>query len=135
MPFTHFAANHGNPLQTGRSAFNRRTHMGLFDGMFGHHGGGHHNTHHEDSHHRPQQYSGNCAPGYPQAPVPQAQPQAQPAMAPLRVIACPACNTTHTADARFCQQCGTSLAPKTCKQCNTQLAAGARFCAQCGTAA
>jgi len=45
---------------------------------------------------------------------------------------CPNCSAGNPAGARFCQQCGTSLAPAKCASCGAELAAGAKFCAQCG---
>ncbi|PZP90615.1 MAG: zinc ribbon domain-containing protein [Variovorax paradoxus] len=37
--------------------------------------------------------------------------------------------------ARFCQNCGVSLAPRACTQCGTNLAMNAKFCGQCGNQA
>ena len=50
-----------------------------------------------------------------------------------QVLACPSCRGSNGATARFCQNCGTSLAPKPCRQCGTTLETGAKFCGQCGT--
>ncbi|MHB8464608.1 MAG: SPFH domain-containing protein [Acidimicrobiales bacterium] len=51
-------------------------------------------------------------------------------------VACTACGTANTAGAKFCANCGTSLAPPTvaCASCGTANAMGAKFCANCGTA-
>lgn len=48
---------------------------------------------------------------------------------------CSNCRGPNAREARFCQRCGTSLAPGNCVQCAAPLAAGARFCGQCGSAA
>lgn len=56
------------------------------------------------------------------------------APAALNGVGCPNCRTLNAQGARFCQQCGTSLAPNSCKQCNAQLQPGTKFCGQCGTA-
>ncbi|TSD94276.1 SPFH domain-containing protein [Skermania sp. ID1734] len=52
-------------------------------------------------------------------------------------VSCPNCGHNNTATAKFCQDCGTALAPKTmhCTNCGTELAAGAKFCGECGTRA
>lgn len=47
---------------------------------------------------------------------------------------CPTCRVNNLSDAKFCQQCGTSLAPVECSQCRTVLLADAKFCPQCGKA-
>nr|WP_315226802.1 zinc ribbon domain-containing protein [uncultured Albidiferax sp.] len=47
---------------------------------------------------------------------------------------CPSCRTLNTANARFCQQCGTSMVPARCAHCGTTMQAGAKFCGQCGKA-
>lgn len=46
--------------------------------------------------------------------------------------ACQKCGAGNAADARFCQQCGTSMAPAKCAGCGAQVPVGARFCPQCG---
>ncbi len=46
-------------------------------------------------------------------------------------MACPSCGTGTPEGARFCLQCGTSLAI-TCGACGTELPAGSRFCSSCG---
>ncbi len=45
---------------------------------------------------------------------------------------CPKCGSANVNEARFCQQCGTSLAPGKCSGCGAELAAGTKFCGQCG---
>lgn len=50
---------------------------------------------------------------------------------------CNQCGTENNASAKFCKQCGTSLAPAaaattTCHACNAELQPGARFCPRCG---
>ena len=47
---------------------------------------------------------------------------------------CPNCAADNAVGAKFCSSCGTSLAPAACASCGTELAAGAKFCASCGTA-
>jgi class 3 adenylate cyclase/tetratricopeptide (TPR) repeat protein len=44
---------------------------------------------------------------------------------------CPVCSAPNAPDARFCGQCGTSLAPA-CTRCGAVLPAGVRFCPSCG---
>ncbi|MCP2086103.1 UNVERIFIED_ORG: ribosomal protein L40E [Paraburkholderia sediminicola] len=50
-------------------------------------------------------------------------------------VTCSGCRAVNTTSARFCQQCGASLASAACKECQALLPAGARFCQQCGAAA
>jgi len=61
-------------------------------------------------------------------------PAAQPAPAQPQAHACPKCGTAVVANAKFCNECGTSLRPTACPKCNTPLQAGAKFCIECGTA-
>ncbi|MBI2747006.1 MAG: zinc-ribbon domain-containing protein [Burkholderiales bacterium] len=49
-------------------------------------------------------------------------------------VACPNCKALNAPGARFCQQCGTSLALSACTQCGTKLQPGVKFCSQCGKA-
>lgn len=46
-------------------------------------------------------------------------------------MACFSCHTPNAYNAKFCQQCGTSLAA-TCAACGFDLAQGEKFCPQCG---
>ncbi|HEX6762404.1 MAG TPA: adenylate/guanylate cyclase domain-containing protein [Gaiellaceae bacterium] len=46
-------------------------------------------------------------------------------------MTCPACGAANEADARFCNECGASLASG-CPACGVVNAAGARFCKGCG---
>ena len=48
-------------------------------------------------------------------------------------VRCPSCGDRNDPDARFCDACGTALAP-TCAHCGAANAADARFCDACGTA-
>ena len=50
-------------------------------------------------------------------------------------VACPSCNTANVAGAKFCANCGASLAPPTleCPSCHTANPVGAKFCSSCGT--
>lgn len=50
---------------------------------------------------------------------------------PLPSITCPVCHV-QTQGGRFCQNCGTPLAPRTCRACSEPAAPGAKFCASCG---
>ncbi|MPS89484.1 MULTISPECIES: double zinc ribbon domain-containing protein [Comamonas] len=50
-------------------------------------------------------------------------------------IICPNCRTQSSPQARFCQQCGSGLAPQACNACGVQMALGSRFCANCGKSA
>ncbi|WP_245783586.1 double zinc ribbon domain-containing protein [Paracidovorax konjaci] len=47
---------------------------------------------------------------------------------------CPNCRTLNAGNARFCQQCGTSMVPARCAHCGTSMQMGAKFCGQCGKA-
>lgn len=72
-----------------------------------------------------------------QQPMQTAQP-AQPAAAQAGVR-CPKCGFINPAGARFCANCGSSLAPPppaggvACPKCGFQNPPGAKFCANCGT--
>ena len=78
----------------------------------------------------PQMIAGAMAaqgrPATPGAPTP------APA-APAATQACPKCQTPAAPGAKFCGNCGSSLAPAACPQCQAPVVAGARFCASCGT--
>src|SRR3954447_5596725 len=45
---------------------------------------------------------------------------------------CPSCGTEAAAGAKFCSECGTTLA-RACPSCGTPAEPGAKFCAECGT--
>lgn len=48
---------------------------------------------------------------------------------------CPNCGYKNEGDVKFCQECGTPLAPagpKHCTSCGAELAPGIRFCGECG---
>lgn len=49
-----------------------------------------------------------------------------------RGIRCSSCGVQVSSGAKFCPQCGATLAPGSCAACGAALAAGAKFCAQCG---
>ena len=52
-------------------------------------------------------------------------------------VTCGACQTVNAAGAKFCSNCGTTLAPpKTahCTQCGNTIAPNSKFCGNCGTA-
>jgi membrane protease subunit (stomatin/prohibitin family) len=64
----------------------------------------------------------------------QAAPAAAAAPAPApATVACPKCGAQVAEGAKFCPECGTSLAPKACSNCGATLAPGAKFCPECGT--
>lgn len=92
------------------------------------------------------------APQGPQFPVPgMAAPQGQAPMAPspphavapaagaaAGQVACAKCNAANSANAKFCAECGSPMAPPTpvarfCSSCGAQNAGGAKFCSSCGT--
>ncbi|MCK9213903.1 MAG: zinc ribbon domain-containing protein [Rhodoferax sp.] len=101
--------------------------MSFLGNIFGGHGGGHHGSGHGGGHyedpHRSSRY---------EVPYGNNVPPAAPSNAG---VACPACRALNGTGARFCHQCGTSMAPIRCSQCNTTMAAGAKFCGQCGKVA
>ena len=45
---------------------------------------------------------------------------------------CPQCQSPNASGARFCEQCGTALAPRACPRCRHENESAARFCTQCG---
>jgi membrane protease subunit (stomatin/prohibitin family) len=52
-------------------------------------------------------------------------------------VTCGACNTINAAGAKFCSNCGTTLAPPKaahCTQCGSTVAPNSKFCGNCGTA-
>src|SRR5437764_3501206 len=49
---------------------------------------------------------------------------------PVAEVACAACGADNRGGAKFCSECGTSLAP-TCPQCGVPVTGG-RFCSECG---
>lgn len=52
-------------------------------------------------------------------------------------VTCGACNTPNAAGAKFCSNCGTTLAPPKaahCTQCGNTIAPNSKFCGNCGTA-
>jgi membrane protease subunit (stomatin/prohibitin family) len=57
----------------------------------------------------------------------------KPAAGPA-TIACPNCGTANSADAKFCNNCGTKLQGTTaCPNCGHENPAGSKFCNNCGT--
>jgi membrane protease subunit (stomatin/prohibitin family) len=77
-----------------------------------------------------QQFAG-AIPGPPQAPAP-----AAPAPAPAAPqVPCPSCGTGNIQGAKFCANCGSSMAPPTaaCPSCGAANTMTAKFCADCGT--
>lgn len=57
-----------------------------------------------------------------------------------RLLACPDCGAANPLGAKFCQNCGQTLAaqiPTTtaCKKCRAKLAPQAKFCPECGASA
>lgn len=68
-----------------------------------------------------------------QAPPPQTSP-AQPAGAQAsQTVQCAKCQASNAAGAKFCQDCGASLAARQCPNCQAALTANAKFCSSCGT--
>src|SRR4029453_9790885 len=47
---------------------------------------------------------------------------------------CPKCQTENRAGAKFCEDCGASLASP-CRACGADLTAGKKFCGSCGAPA
>ncbi len=90
----------------------------LMRGGFGGHHGGYRGGHHGGSKHG----GYGAYPGYPQ--------DSSPGGGNL----CPKCSSANARDARFCRQCGASLAAAKCSGCGAELPAGAQFCGQCGKA-
>ncbi|GAC1314527.1 MAG: hypothetical protein NVSMB12_07940 [Acidimicrobiales bacterium] len=54
---------------------------------------------------------------------------------PNMTVTCPSCGTANATGAKFCANCGASMAPPTvaCPSCHADNAAGAKFCSSCGT--
>ena len=50
-------------------------------------------------------------------------------------VACPSCGTANAPGAKFCANCGASMAPPTveCSSCHAPNSADAKFCSSCGT--
>lgn len=82
-------------------------------GMVGHHGGSKHGGY------------GNSPAGYPPAPAPGQS-------ATTRTDLCSKCGIPNPASARFCAECGASLAGGPCSGCGVELESGAKFCGRCG---
>lgn len=80
------------------------------------------------------QQFGGAFPGAPQAAPPAAAPAA-PASTPAPTLACPSCGTANPQGAKFCANCGTSMAPPAanCPSCGTQNPSASKFCSNCGT--
>jgi RNA polymerase subunit RPABC4/transcription elongation factor Spt4 len=47
-------------------------------------------------------------------------------------VACPKCQTLVAEGAKFCGNCGTSMAAAACPKCRAAVPAGAKFCGNCG---
>ncbi|CAB3773640.1 hypothetical protein LMG29542_07357 [Paraburkholderia humisilvae] len=100
----------------------------MFRGLHGdHRGNGDH--HRENGHGRHHRHTRAYIPYHDTPPV---YSRASNKLAAAGQI-CSLCNVANPTDARFCNQCGTSLTPSTCKKCNGALQIGARFCGKCGT--
>ena len=50
---------------------------------------------------------------------------------PRSTMKCPRCQQENPGQAKFCEQCGTRMAP-ICSSCGARLSATAKFCAECG---
>lgn len=66
-----------------------------------------------------------------------AQMQQAPMMQPqVAMVACPKCGNQVQQGARFCPNCGTTMAPQAattpCPNCGKPVAVGAKFCPECG---
>ena len=97
--------------------------MGFLERMLGNLIGGHHGGY-RGGHHGGSRHGGfGGDPGYPQGTGPVGGNAGNP---------CPKCGSANANDARFCRQCGASLAAAECSGCGAELAADARFCGQCG---
>jgi len=68
--------------------------------------------------------------------TPESAPAGAPAVSPgAATVACPSCQVTIPAEAKFCPNCGQArTATVVCPKCATENAAGAKFCTNCGTA-
>ncbi|MFM0334901.1 double zinc ribbon domain-containing protein [Paraburkholderia fungorum] len=106
--------------------------MGFWGRMLSGHGGGHHGGGHGGGYSgwgrgghdgSRNDGNGNGSPPAPTTPVARAVG-----------LDCPACRAFNATNARFCQQCGTSLLPAACSGCQAALPPGAKFCQQCGAA-
>ncbi len=68
--------------------------------------------------------------GLAQLGSPQVAPVAKPAAAAADVVPCPGCQTQNPARAKFCLECGTTMARR-CASCGSQLGS-VKFCPECG---
>ena len=98
--------------------------MGFLERLMGSHSGGHHGGGSEHGR-RGGHHDGGGSYGYGN-PLPPQSPAG---------VHCPNCGTVSAQGARFCQQCGSSLAPAPCSRCGTLLPRDAKFCGSCGNAA
>ena len=65
----------------------------------------------------------------------QAEEAEKKAAAAAAALRCPSCGHDNPEGTKFCQECGTPMAPKGpsfCVSCGAELAAGTRFCGECG---
>ncbi|MBN9428733.1 MAG: zinc ribbon domain-containing protein [Burkholderiales bacterium] len=93
--------------------------MSFLERLFGgnhHRGGGHGSGHHGGYRHAGSYEERAASPG------------------PMTELICQGCGATSGPGARFCSQCGGSLAQTQCSGCRAQLQAGAKFCPRCGKA-
>lgn len=58
----------------------------------------------------------------------------QPVQASANTVTCPKCGAQVNSGAKFCAECGTSMAPPTqkCVKCGASIKQGAKFCPECG---
>ena len=109
----------------------RRKHSGYQDERDSRHQGSDHKGS-RGGHHQPDYYEDD----YHGNPRPSVPPQ------PERVVVCTNCGAQNTLGAKFCQECGQSLQPKTqveplaavCKSFGAKLASQAKCCPECGSA-
>ncbi|MEE8391302.1 MAG: S8 family serine peptidase [Anaerolineae bacterium] len=78
-------------------------------------------------------------PATPPPPAPTVPTSHAPTPTPSQLARCPSCAAENRPGARFCPDCGHSLAqdrqPRHCQHCDAELREGARFCPNCGATA
>lgn len=101
--------------------------MGFFERMLGNLMGGQREDHHggyQSSRHGGSKHGGYGGyQNHPQVGSPSGGNPGNP---------CPKCGSANANEARYCNQCGTSLLAIKCSGCGAELSPGTKFCDKCG---